>query len=181
MLAGVLAGLGTAPAASAASPGTPWPSCPNWQQYDETAASAQVCPTAVRSTSGTVTGASTLLCGGSADATLTYAAGGAAPTIVYDYGKEVGGVPYFYVSSTSGSPTLRAGYSEGSLYISPAGDGTTPWAEGDPSRYDDYPVTGAGTVTGQYVQGRVESVDRRTGGSAVRPTGGQRVANASAN
>jgi hypothetical protein len=41
VLAGVLAGLGMAPAASAASPGTPWPSSPNWQQYDET-------PTSVR-------------------------------------------------------------------------------------------------------------------------------------
>jgi alpha-L-rhamnosidase len=169
VLAGVLAGLGAAPAASAASSGAPWPSSPDWQQYDETPTSAQVCPTAVRSTSGTVTGASTLLCGGSADATLTYAAGGAAPTIVYDYGKEVGGVPYFYVSSESGSPTLRAGYSESSLSISPTGDGTTPWAEGDPSRYDDNAVTGAGTVTGQYVQGgeRYEEITLTTPGTVT--------------
>jgi alpha-L-rhamnosidase len=169
LLAGLLACLGAAPAASAASSGTPWPASPNWQAYDETPASAQVCPTAVYSTSGTVSGASTLLCGGSADATLTYVSGGTAPTIVYDYGKEVGGVPYFYVSSASGSPTLQAGYSESSLYISPTGDGTSPWAEGDPQRYDDYTVTGAGTITGQYVQGgeRYEEITLTTPGTVT--------------
>jgi alpha-L-rhamnosidase len=169
VLAGVLAAFGAAPAASAASSGTPWPSSPNWQQYDETPTSAQVCPTAVHSTSGTVTGASTLLCGGSADATLTYVSGGTAPTIVYDYGKEVGGVPYFYVSSESGSPTLQAGYSESSLYISATGDGSTPWAEGDPKRYDDYTVTGAGTIANQYVQGgeRYEEITLTTPGTVT--------------
>jgi len=167
VLAGVLAGFGAAPAASAASSGTPWPSSADWEQYDETPTSAQVCPTAVHSTAGSVTGAATLLCGGSADATLTYASGGTAPTIVYDYGKDVGGVPYFYVSSESGSPTLQAGYSESSLYISPAGDGTTPWAEGDPSRYDDYTVTGSGTITNAYVQGgeRYEEITLTTPGT----------------
>ena len=169
LLAGLLACLGAAPAASAAASGTPWPASPNWQAYDETPTSAQVCPTAVHSTSGTVSGASTLLCGGSADATLTYVSGGTAPTIVYDYGKEVGGVPYFYVSSESGSPTLQAGYSESSLYISPTGDGSTPWAEGDPKRYDDYTVTGAGTITNQYVQGgeRYEEITLTTPGTVT--------------
>ena len=169
LLAGLLACLGSAPAASAASSGTPWPASPSWQAYDETPTSAQVCPTAVHSTSGTVSGASTLLCGGSADATLTYASGGTAPTIVYDYGKEVGGVPYFYVSSESGSPTLQAGYSESSLSISPTGDGTSPWAEGDPQRYDDYTVTGAGTITNQYVQGgeRYEEITLTTPGTVT--------------
>jgi alpha-L-rhamnosidase len=168
LLAGLLAGLGAAPAAAASS-GTPWPSSPNWQQYDETPTSAQVCPTAVHSTAGTVAGAATLLCGGSADATLTYVSGGTAPTIVYDYGKEVGGVPYLYVSSETGSPTLQAGYSESSLYISPTGDGSTPWAEGDPKRYDDYTVTGAGTITNQYVQGgeRYEEITLTTPGTVT--------------
>ena len=169
LLAGLLACLGAAPAASAASSGTPWPASPSWQAYDETPTSAQVCPTAVYSTSGSVSGASTLLCGGSADATLTYVSGGTAPTIVYDYGKEVGGVPYFYVSSESGSPTLQAGYSESSLYISPTGDGTSPWAEGDPQRYDDCTVTGAGTITNQYVQGgeRYEEITLTTPGTVT--------------
>jgi alpha-L-rhamnosidase len=167
LLAGLLACLGAAPAASAASSGTPWPASPNWQAYDETPTSAQVCPTAVYSTSGTVSGASTLLCGGSADATLTYVSGGTAPTIVYDYGKEVGGVPYFYVSSESGSPTLQAGYSESSLYISPTGGDASPWAEGDPKRYDDYTVTGGGTITNTYVQGgeRYEEITLTTPGT----------------
>ena len=159
VLAGLLVGFGVVPGvpgipvASAATSGTPWPSSPSWQSYDETPTSAQVCPTAVRSTAGTVSGASTLLCGGSGDATLTMVSGGTAPVIVFDYGKEVGGTPYFYVSSESGSPTLQAGYSESSLYIGATGDGTSPWAEGDPHRYDDYTVTGAGTITNQYVQG----------------------------
>jgi alpha-L-rhamnosidase len=169
LLAGLLACIGAAPGASAAASTTPWPSSPNWQAYDETPSSAQVCPTAVHSTSGTVSGASTLLCGGSADATLTYVSGGTAPTIVYDYGKEVGGVPYFYVSSESGSPTLQAGYSESSLYIGPTGDGSSPWAEGDPKRYDDYTVTGAGTITNQYVQGgeRYEEITLTTPGTVT--------------
>ena len=169
LLAGLLACLGAAPAASAASSGTPWPASPNWQSYDETPTSAQVCPTAVHSTSGTVSGASTLLCGGSADATLTYVSGGTAPTIVYDYGKEVGGVPYFYVSSETGSPTLQAGYSESSLYISPTGGDASPWAEGDPKRYDDYTVTGGGTITNTYVQGgeRYEEITLTTPGTVT--------------
>ncbi|MGD0706381.1 MAG: alpha-L-rhamnosidase C-terminal domain-containing protein [Trebonia sp.] len=169
LLIGLLAGIGAAPGASAAASTTPWPSSPNWQAYDETPTSAQVCPTAVHSTSGTVSGASTLLCGGSADATLTYVSGGTAPTIVYDYGREVGGVPYFYVSSESGSPTLQAGYSESSLYISPTGGDASPWAEGDPKRYDDYTVTGAGTITNTYVQGgeRYEEITLTTPGTVT--------------
>jgi alpha-L-rhamnosidase len=172
-LAGLLVAFGAAPGiahgASAAASGTPWPSSPNWQSYDETPTSAQVCPTAVTSTSGTVSGASTLLCGGSGDATLTMVSGGTAPVIVFNYGKEVGGVPYFYVSSESGSPTLQAGYSESSLSISATGDGTSPWAEGDPNRYDDYTVTGAGTITNQYVQGgeRYEEITLTTPGTVT--------------
>jgi len=161
------AATGTAAAAAASS--TPWPASPDWQADDETPTTAQVCPTAVTSTAGTVSGASTLLCGGSGDATLTMVSGGTAPVIVFDYGKEVGGVPYFFVSSETGSPTLQAGYSESSLYISATGDGTTPWAEGDPSRYDDYPVTGAGTITSQYVQGgeRYEEITLTTPGTVT--------------
>jgi alpha-L-rhamnosidase len=168
-LAGLLVAFGIAPGASAAASTTPWPASPNWQSYDETPTSAQVCPTAVRSTAGTVSGASTLLCGGSADATLTMVSGGTAPVIVYDYGKEVGGTPYFYVSSESGSPTLQAGYSESSLYISATGGDASPWAEGDPNRYDDYTVTGTGTITNQYVQGgeRYEEITLTTPGTVT--------------
>jgi alpha-L-rhamnosidase len=139
--------------ATAAASSTPWPSAPNWQSYAEAPSSAAVCPTAITSTSGTVTGAQNLVCGGSGGATLTLTSGGATPTIVLDYGKDVGGLPYFNVSAESGSPVLRAGYSEGEQYLSATGDGATPWAEGDTSRSDSYTVTGAGTITNRSVQG----------------------------
>jgi alpha-L-rhamnosidase len=156
--AGLLAGLFALPAvpadaASLATAAAPWPSAPAWQSLDETPASASVCPVAVAGTSGGVTGANNLVCGGSGGATLTLASGGSTPTIVLDYGKDVGGIPYFSVSAASGSPTLQAGYSENAQYVSATGDGSVPWAEGDGKRYDDYTVTGAGTITNQYVQG----------------------------
>jgi alpha-L-rhamnosidase len=140
-------------ALAAAASATPWPSAPDWQSYVETPASATVCPAAIVSTSGTVTGAQNLVCGGSGGATLTMTSGGATPAIVLDYGHEVGGVPYFDVSAESGSPQLTAGYSEGENYLSATGDGATPWAEGDPSRADIYTVTGTGTITNRFVQG----------------------------
>ena len=48
-------------ALAAAASATPWPSAPDWQSYVETPASATVCPAAIVSTSGTVTGAPQLL------------------------------------------------------------------------------------------------------------------------
>jgi alpha-L-rhamnosidase len=119
----------------------------------ETPKGSKVCPTAVESTSGSVSGAANLVCGGSGGATLTMTAGGATPAIVLDYGKDVGGVPYFAVTSASGSPRLKAGYSEGLNYLSADGDGATPWAEGDTSRADTYTVSGPGTITNSSVQG----------------------------
>ena len=153
LCAALLAAFVAAPAASAATATAPWPSAPNWQSYDETPTSSNICPTAVVSTSGNVSGAAGLDCGGSGGATLTMTSGGSDPTIVLDYGKLVGGVPYFTVSSASGSPTLQAGYSQSEQNVSATGDGAIPWAEGDAQRYDTYTVTGAGTITAQYVQG----------------------------
>jgi alpha-L-rhamnosidase len=147
------AAASAAAASAGTASGTPWPSSPDWQSYVETPSSSTVCPTAIESTSGTVTGAQNLVCGGSGGATLTMTSGGATPTIVLDYGKEVGGLPYFDVSSESGSPVLQAGYSEGLNYLSATGDGSVPWAEGDSQRYDDYTVTGTGTITNPAVQG----------------------------
>ena len=133
--------------------GTPWPSAPDWQSYVRTPSSATVCPTAVVSTSGTVTGAQNLVCGGSGGTTLTLAPGGAAPTVVLDYGRNVGGVPYFTASAESGAPTLQAGYSEALRYLTPTGDSSFPWAEGDPARHDTYTVSAPGTLTNRYEQG----------------------------
>ncbi|MHA6765477.1 hypothetical protein [Streptacidiphilus sp. PAMC 29251] len=150
----LLCALGSAAQpAHAASSSTPWPASPPWQGYVEAPSAADVCPVAVQSSSGVVTGAQNLLCGGSGSATLTLTAGGATPTVVLDYGKETGGLPYFAVSAETGSPVLKAGYSEGLPYASANGDGAAPWAEGDPSRNDSYPVSGPGTLTNSQVQG----------------------------
>jgi alpha-L-rhamnosidase len=163
-------GSSTAKASSVAPASTtPWPSAPNWQSYDQTPTSATVCPTAVTSTAGTVSGASNLLCGGSGGATLTRTSSGATPTIVLDYGKNVGGIPFFTVSAESGSPTLQAGYSEAGQYETATGDGGVPWAEGDSSRSDDYPVSASGTITNRYVQGgeRYEEITLTSAGSVT--------------
>jgi alpha-L-rhamnosidase len=148
-----VAALIVAPFPQAASAATPWPAAPTWQDYGEAPASAAVCPSAITGTSGTVSGASNLLCGGSGGATLTMVAGGATPTIVLDYGREVGGLPYFTVTAASGSPQLKAGYSESAQYLTASGDGGVPWAEGDSARSDTYTVSGAGTITNSSVQG----------------------------
>ena len=123
----------------------------------------------VVSTSGNVSGAAGLTCGGSGGATLTMTSGGSEPSIVLDYGKLVGGVPYFNVSSASGSPTLQAGYAQSEQYVSATGDAAIPWAEGDSQRYDDYTVAGAGTITAQYVQGgeRYQEITLTTPGTVT--------------
>ena len=142
---------------------------PDWQSYVETPSSADVGPTAVVSASGDVTGAQSLVHRAGGKATLTLVPGGSDPTLVLDYGKEVGGLPYFAVSAESGSPTLKAGYSEGLQYESPNGDGSTPWAEGDPSRSDSYTVSGPGTIANSYVQGgeRYEEITLTSPGSVT--------------
>ena len=170
LLAGFLAAPATAAQAAAAAPATaPWPTAPSWQSLDETPSSSSVCPVAVVSTSGGVSGAGNLVCGGSGGATLTLVSGGATPTIVLDYGKDVGGIPTFSVTSAGGSPTLQAGYSENEQYSGATGDGSVPWAEGDGKRYDDYTVSGAGTITNQYVQGgeRYQEITLTTPGTVT--------------
>ncbi|WP_329457289.1 alpha-L-rhamnosidase-related protein [Streptomyces sp. NBC_01497] len=138
----------------------------DWHTYVRAPKSSDVCPVSVVSTSGAVEGARNLVCGGSGGVTLTYADGGAAPTILLDYGQETGGLPYFTVSAQSGSPTLKAAYSEGLQYMSPTGDGSPPWADGDSSRSDGYPVSGPGTITNSSTQGgeRYEQITLSTPG-----------------
>lgn len=143
----------TPAASAAATPNTPWPAAPDWQSYVRTPSSATVCPSAVVSTSGSVSGAQNLVCGASGTTTLTLTAGGATPTIVLDYGRITGGVPYFEVTAESGSPTLQAGYSQSRQYLTATGDNAGPWAEGDPNRHDSYTVTAPGTLTNRYEQG----------------------------
>jgi alpha-L-rhamnosidase len=172
--AALIAAFAVSPAASAATghvhaDTAPWPSSPSWQSLDETAASSSVCPVAITSTSGNVSGAGNLVCGGSGGATLALASGGSTPTIVLDYGKNVGGIPYFDVSSASGSATMQASYSEAEQYLTSTGDAGIPWGEGDSQRYDDYTVTGAGTIANKYVQGgeRYEEITLTAPGSVT--------------
>ncbi|MEE4544821.1 alpha-L-rhamnosidase C-terminal domain-containing protein [Streptomyces sp. V4-01] len=151
------------PAASAASAparlsalaaaATPWPAAPDWQSQVEAPSAATVCPAAVTSTAGAVTGAQNLLCGASGATTLTMAAGGPTASVVLDYGRIVGGLPYFDVQAESGSPTLQAGYSQSLPYLTPTGDAAAPWAEGDPVRHDAYTVSAPGTVAARHEQG----------------------------
>jgi alpha-L-rhamnosidase len=147
--------------ANAAS--TPWPTTPAWQNNVETPSGSTICPVAVTSTAGTVSGAQNLLCGGSGTATLT----SSGSAIVLDYGKDVGGIPSFTVAAETGSPQLKAGYSESLRYLSANGDGGTPWGEGDTSRSDTYTVTGAGTITNRFTQGgeRYEEISLASAGS----------------
>jgi alpha-L-rhamnosidase len=143
-----------APAQSAsAATSTPWPVAPDWQSYGQAPSSATACPVAVVSTSGSVTGATNLLCGGAGGATLTETSGGSTPVIILDYGKDVGGLPLFTVTSASGSPQLKAGYAESKRYLTANGGEDPPWGEGDPSRSDTYTVGGAGTITNRFTQG----------------------------
>jgi alpha-L-rhamnosidase len=154
-------------ASSAVTAGPPWPTAPDWASYGQAPASATVCPVAVVSTSGPVSGAANLLCGGSGGATLTRSTGGETPTIVLDYGKNVGGIPYFTVTAASGSPQLKAGYAESKRFLTANGGEDPPWGEGDPARADTYTVTGAGTITNRFTQGgeRYEEITLTSPGS----------------
>jgi alpha-L-rhamnosidase len=142
---------------------TPWPTAPAWQANVETPSSSSICPVAVTSTTGTVTGAANLLCGGSGGATLT----SSGSAILLDYGKDVGGIPWFTVTAQSGSPQLKAGYSESLRYADVDGDSGTPWGEGDTSRVDTYTVSGTGTITNRFTQGgeRYEEISLASAGS----------------
>jgi alpha-L-rhamnosidase len=88
---------------------------------------------------------------GQADPAVPTISGSAS--LVLDYGHEVGGYPTFDVSAVSGSPTLQAGYSETRTQLSATGDGVSPWASGDPKRYDTYTVQAAGRITNPEIQG----------------------------
>jgi len=75
--------------------------------------------------------------------------------VVLDYGRDVGGTAQFTVSHLSGTPVVRAAFSEALANLSPRGDGTitTDAGTGDPHRYDDFALSGAGTITSTSVQG----------------------------
>jgi len=140
----------------------PWPSRASAVNYLPDTGTVR--PVKVVSVSGAVSGADTLLSGGTV--TLKYTAGGAAPTIVLDYGREVGGLPLFGVAAQSGQPTLSASFSE-SRTTATSGDvsaGLT--VSVDPQRTSVFPVTSAGTIKAAAVQGgeRYETLTLATPG-----------------
>lgn len=130
-------------------------------------------PVRVVSASGDVTGASALT-GRGGVTTLTMASGGPAPVVLVDYGQDVGGLPYFAVAAQSGQPDLHVSYSEAEQYAGQA-DGDTdpttffPRPGEDPHRYDDYVLTGPGTVRATLVQGaeRFERITLTTPGTVT--------------
>lgn len=126
----------------------------------------------VVSVSGNVSGAQSLLTGGTA--TLQYSAGGTPAIVVLDYGQEVGGLPYFDVSAQSGSPTLSATFSE-SRPNALTGDVTAGLTLSvDPNRVSLFPVTGTGAITSTSVQGgeRYEVISLSTPGSLTLTSAG---------
>jgi alpha-L-rhamnosidase len=149
-----------------------WPAAPDWQQYVEAPSSLNLAPVRVVSVSGDVSNPNGIVSGGSGDTTLTRTPADTGPTdIVLDYGQDIGGVPSFTVKAASGSPTMEAGYSEAEEYIAPGGDGGSPSIgdDGDPSRADDYTVTGPGVITNRYYQGgeRYQEISLTSPGSVT--------------
>lgn len=135
---------------------------PAWKRYVEAPTSQTVQPVRVVSATGSVSNPQTLTTGHGTAAVLTFVPGGPTPKVVLDYGREVGGTPQFNVTSVSGAPAIRAAFSETLANLSAGGDGTitTNAGTGDPHRYDDYSVLGAGAITGTTIQGgeRYETV-----------------------
>lgn len=174
-VAALVAGAaGTAAAhASAAPPG------PAWQRYVEGPRKVDVTPVRVVSTSGPVTNPGALVHPGTGTTTLTMTAGGAAPTVLLDYGEDTGGLPYFTVTGSSGAPVMHVSYSEAEQYAGQQDGDTNPTTffprpGEDPHRYDDYPVTGPGTIRAQLVQGaeRFERITLTSPGSVTLSAAG---------
>ncbi|MDE1184754.1 alpha-L-rhamnosidase C-terminal domain-containing protein [Paraburkholderia sp.] len=124
------------------------------------------------SVSGSVSGADSLLSGGSA--TLQYSAGGTPPVVVLDYGREVGGLPYFDVSAQSGSPMLSAAFSESRPNATTGDVGAGLTVSVDPNRVSLYPVTTTGTITSAAIQGgeRYEAISLTTPGAVTLSAAG---------
>lgn len=154
----VAAGWAGLSRAAAATGVLPWPQNPDWQHYVEAPSATTVTPLRVVSTTGDVTNATGLTSGGNGQGTtLTLTQGGTAPVLVLDYGLDTGGLPTFDVTSVSGTPVLRAAYAEALHNLTTSGDGSIAtvgaFMSGDPQRYDQYTITGAGVVTNQFIQG----------------------------
>ena len=167
----VMTGLG-APSAGAQASG--WPAHPKWDVDNPAPHRGDVSPIAVVSTSGSVSGADSLV-SGLGHVTLADRAGGPKPSVILDYGEDVGGIPFFDVQSVSGTPTLTAAYSEGRQYLGSGGD-QAPSASpaGDDSRVDTLMVAYSGLLTTGLIQGgeRYERITLTTPGSVTLSSAG---------
>lgn len=156
--------------AAAAPPNVAGPApAPDWQQYVH-GGSGPAYPTRIVSTTGQVSNPGGLTDpGGGAATVISRAAGEPAPSIVLDYGQDVGGIPVFGVQAASGNPSLQAGYAEALRFLTPNGDGGTPFQSGDPSRRDTYQLSSPGVITNQYIQGgeRYQEITLQSPGSVT--------------
>lgn len=149
---------GAAPAAAAA----------DWRSYVH-GSTGTAYPARVVTASGSVSNPQALTDPGSGTTVITRAAGEPAPSIVLDYGQDIGGIPEFGVQAESGQPSLQAGYAEAQRFLTPDGDGGSPFESGDPARSDTYQVNGAGVITNQYIQGgeRYQEITLQSPGSVT--------------
>lgn len=172
-LTAMVATVLSAPPVGAESAPT-WPARPNWAADIPAPHSEDVRPVAVVSTSGSVSGAGSLV-SGHGQVTLTDRRGGPAATAIIDYGEDVGGIPFFDVRSVMGTPTLTAAYSEGRQYLGPQGD-QAPSASpaGDSSRADTMIVAYPGLLTTGLIQGgeRYERIALTTPGRLTLSSAG---------
>src|SRR5580658_4021432 len=154
MMTTVATGWQAAAPTTVASPAPQWPAHPDWQRFVMAPTAPDVHPVRIVGTSGSVSGAATLVGSGVGRTTLMMTPGGLSPVVVLDYGQDVGGIPYFVVQSESGTPLLHSAYSEGLQYLGPQGDQTPPNSPtGDSNRFDDLIVDGPGTLTTGTIQG----------------------------
>ena len=171
------ASAGAAAQAAAATLSTPWPTSPDWQSYVEAPSGSTVCPVAIESTSGTVTGAQNLVCGGSGSATLTMASGGATPRSCSTTAR-----------MSAASRTSRRGRVGSPRYCGPGtarGSSTCQRQRGRLRRRGPratlagrrYTVTGPGTITDPHVQGgeRYEEITLTSPGTVTLSAAGIRL------
>jgi alpha-L-rhamnosidase len=164
----VTAGLALAGAVAPAAADTGAAAAPDWRDYVH-GSTGTAYPVAVVSTSGAVTDPRALTTPGGGTTVISRAAGEPAPSIVLDYRQDIGGIPEFGVAAATGNPTMQAGYAEALAFLTPNGDGGTPFQSGDPSRRDSYQVAGPGVITNQFIQGgeRYEEITLQSPGSVT--------------
>ncbi len=132
-----------------------WPARVDWQRMLEAPTTPVVHPVGVVTTSGRVSGATSLIGAGGGQAILTRTSRGPTPSVILDYGHDVGGVPYVAVHSVSGTPFLRISYSEGRHWATSADGDVTPSNSmaGASSRVDAMAVAYPGTLSTGLIQG----------------------------